>query len=62
MVYALSYLQKYARNSNGEEKVLKLKEIEKEIMLDYTQFGFYDQCLKLTDLLAREFACFFKIL
>ena len=50
VVYALSYLQKNekpidflaAKNAIGPEKFLKLKEIEKEIMLDYTQFGFFD--------------------
>ena len=66
VVYALSYLQKNekptdflsARYIIGQGKFLKLKQIEKEIILGYTQFGFFDRCMKLNDLLAREFGCF----
>ena len=29
-------------------------------MLDYTQFGFFDQCMKLNDLLAKEFGRFLR--
>ena len=68
VVYALSYLQKNekpvnfssARDAIGPEKFLKLKEIEKDIMLDYTQFGFFEWCMKLNDLLAREFGYFLR--
>ena len=49
VVYALAYLKKNekpvdfltAKNAVGQEKFLKLKAIEREIMLDYTQFGFF---------------------
>ena len=66
VVYAIAYLQKNekpvdfltAKNAIGTEKFLKLKVIEKEIMLDYTQFGFFDQCMKVNNLLAREFGYF----
>ena len=44
----------------GQDRFLKLKQIEKEIMLDYTQFGFFDRCMKLNELLAREFGCFLR--
>ena len=43
----------YAVNTIGQEKFLKLKETEKDIMLDYTQFGFFDQYMKLNDFLAQ---------
>ena len=46
-------------NIIGTEKFLKLKEIEKEIVLDYTQFGFIEKCRKLNEILAAEFV-FFK--
>ena len=29
-------------------------------MLDYTQFGFSDRCMKLNDLPAKEFGCFLR--
>ena len=65
-VYALAHLQRnekpadffLAANTIGQEKFLKLKEIEKDIMLDYTQFGFFNPCMKLNDLLAKEFGFF----
>ena len=68
VVYGLSYLQQNekpadfisAKNAIGQEKFLKLKEIEKEIMLDYTQFGFFDRCMKLNDILAKEFGRFLR--
>ena len=68
MVYALAYLKKNekpvdfltAKNAIGTEKFLKLKAIEKEIMLYYTQFGFFDRCMKVNGLLAREFGYFLR--
>ena len=68
VVYVLAYLKKNeklvdfltAKNAIGQEKFLKLKAIEREIMLDYTQFGFFDQCMKLNDLLAKEFGRFLR--
>ena len=68
MVYALAYLQKNeqpsdflaAKNAIGTEKFLKLNEIKKEIMLDYTKFGFIDRCVKLNHLLATEFGYFLR--
>ena len=68
MVYTLAYLQKNekpsdflaAKNAIGTEKFLKLNEIKKEIMLDYTKFGFIDRCVKLNNLLATEFGYFLR--
>lgn len=39
---------------------LKLKEIEQEIMLDYTHFGFFDRCMKVNYVLAAKFGCFLR--
>ena len=36
-------------------KFVKLKQIEKEIMLDYPFFGFFKRCMKLNEVLAEEF-------
>ena len=44
----------------GRENFLKLKEIQQEIMLDYTQFGFLDRCMKVNDVLAANFGCFLR--
>ena len=68
VIYALSYLQKNEKPTDfssakeiiGHDRFLKLKQIEKEIMLDYTQFGFFDRCMKLNDLPAKEFGCFLR--
>ena len=68
VIYALSYLQKNEKPADfpsaiqivGQDRFLKLNQIEKEIMLDYTQFGFFDRCMKLNELLAREFGCFLR--
>ena len=68
VIYALSYLQKNKKPTDfasaiqiiGQNRFLKLEQIEKEIMLDYTQFGFFDRCMKLNDLFAREFGCFLR--
>ena len=43
----------YVVNTIGQEKFLRLKETEKDIMLDYTQFGFFDRYMKLNDFLAQ---------
>lgn len=68
-VYALPYLKNQQKpidfNSAvsiiGQDKFLKLKEIEKEIILN-TQFGFFDRCMKLNNILAEQFGVFFEIL
>ena len=68
-VYALPYLKNQQKpidfNSAvsiiGQDKFLKLKEIEKEIILN-TQFGFFDRCMKLNNILAEQFGFFFEIL
>ena len=68
VVYALSYLQKNEKPKDfltaiktiGEEKFLKLKEIEKNIMLDYTQFVFFENCTILNEILAKEFGRFLR--
>ena len=68
VVYALAYLQKNekpldfssAKNAIGSEKFLKLNSVKKEIMLDYTLFGFFDKCIKLNNLLAAEFGYFLR--
>ena len=35
-----------------QDKFLKLKNTEKEIMLDYTLFGFFERCMILNKFLA----------
>lgn len=68
VVYALAYLklQKKPLNFNaavdtiGQDKFLKLKETEKHVMLDYTQFGFFDRCMKLNHVLAEHFGVFLR--
>lgn len=68
-VYALPYLKNQQKpidfNSAvsiiGQDKFLKLQEIEKEIILN-TQFGFFDRCMKLNNILAEQFGFFFEIL
>ena len=44
----------------GQDRFLKLKQIENKIMLDYNQFGFFDKCMKLNESFAREFGCFLR--
>ena len=52
VIYALAYLKNNRKPSDfnsaisiiGQDKFLKLKEIEKETMLDYTQFVFFENC------------------
>ena len=38
----------------------KLLEIKKDIMLDYTQFGFWEKCLKLNEVLSDHFGLFLR--
>ena len=38
----------------------KLLEIKKDIMLDYTQFGFWGKCLKLNEVLSDHFGLFLR--
>ena len=68
VVYALAYLKTQQNppdfNSTvysiGQDKFLKLKEIEEYVMLDYTQFVFFDRCMKLNDVLAEHFGVFLR--
>ena len=68
VVYALAYLQKNEKPSDflaaktaiRTENFLKLNQIKEEIMLDYTQFGFFDHCMKVNGLLASEFSYFLR--
>ena len=65
-VYALAYLKNPQKpidfNSAVsiivQDKFVKLKDIEKEIILNYTQFGFFDRCMKLNNILAEQFGFF----
>ena len=43
-----------------EDKFEKLLEIKKDIMLDYTQFGFWGKCLKLNEVLSNHFGLFLR--
>lgn len=66
VVYELAYLPKNekplnflsATNIIGQDKFLKLKEIEKDIILCYTQFGYFNRCVKLNSVLAVDFGYF----
>ena len=43
-----------------KDKFEKLLEIKKDIMLDYTQFGFWEKCLKLNKVLSDHFGLFLR--
>ena len=68
VVYGLMYFKTSERplkfNSISDllrrENFLKLKEIEPDTMLDYTQFGFLDRCMKFSDVLAANFGYFLR--
>ena len=68
VVYALAYLKNNRKPSDfnsaisiiGQDKFLKLKEIEKETMLDYTQFVFFERCMILNNVLAAQFGHFLR--
>ena len=64
----LAYLQKNEKPSDvlaaktaiRTENFLKLNQIKEEIMLNYTQFGFFDHCMKVNGLLASKFSYFLR--
>ena len=53
VIYGIYYLKKNKKATDflsaikeiEQDKFLKLKNIEKEIMLDYTLFGFFERCM-----------------
>ena len=47
-------LQK-AKETLGDDFFLKLKEVESGVMLDYTLFGYFDQCRQINDILSKEY-------
>ena len=49
-----------ACNAIRENKFEKLLEIKKDIMLDHTQFGFWEKCLKLNEVLSDHFGLFLR--
>ena len=69
VVYGIYYLNNQNRpaadlttacNAIREDKFEKLVEIKKDIMLDYTQFGFWKKCLKLNEVLSDHFGLFLR--
>ena len=42
----------------NKEKFQKLSDIKQDIMLDYTQFGFWEKYLKLNEVLSDHFGLF----
>ena len=68
-VYGIFYLNNQNRpapdftiacNTINREKFEKLSDIKQDIMLDYTQFGFWEKCLKLNEVLADHFGHFLR--
>ena len=68
-IYGIFYLNNQNRpvpdftiacNAINREKFEKLSEIKQDIMLDYTQFGFWEKCLKLNEVLADHFSLFLR--
>lgn len=68
VIYGIYYLQKNEKPTDflsaiekiGQDKILKLEQIKKEIMLDYTLFGFFECCMRLNKVLAKEFGYFLR--
>ena len=69
VVYGIYYLNNQnqpaadlttACNSIRRDKFEKLLEIKNDIMLDYTQFGFWEKCLKLNEVLSDHFGLFLR--
>ena len=68
-IYGIFYLNSQNRpvpdftiacNAINKEKIEKLSDIKQDIMLDYTQFGFWEKCLKLNKFLADHFGLFLR--
>ena len=68
-IYGIFYLNSQNRpvpdftiacNAINKEKFEKLSDLKQDIMLDYTQFGFWEKCLKLNKVLADHFGLFLR--
>ena len=68
-VYGIFYLNNQNRpapdfsmacGAINKEKFQKLSDIKQDIMLDYTQFGFWERCLKLNEVLADHVGLFLR--
>ena len=68
-IYGIFYLNSQNRpvpdftiacNAINKEKIEKLSDIKQDIMLDYTQFGFWEKCFKLNEVLADHFGLFLR--
>ena len=69
VVYGIYYLNNQnqpaadfitACNAIKKDIFEKLLEIKKDIVLDYTQFGFWEKCLKLNEVLSDHFGLFLR--
>ena len=49
-----------AASSIKPDKLAELTKIKKDIMLDYTVFGFWEKCLLLNDILSTHFGLFLR--
>ena len=43
-----------AKETLGDDFFLKLKEVESNVMLDYTLFGYFDRCRQINEILSKK--------